>query len=113
MASKTKGHWPAGKSRIADGIYAGEFITALHDTEQLSFYQIGKLLGVSCRQVVRVARGQQRVSQAAIESLIDTLWPGVWSRQARLSGDGDIGPTTWTAGVGEYTRRSARCGPCG
>lgn len=114
MESKNKGHWPKGKSRIPDGIYAGEFITSLHTQENLSYYKIGKLLGISARQVVRIAKNQQRVSQDSVEALINKLFPGVWSKSpsifSRYGEDGEIGPKTWTAGVGEATLRAATIG---
>lgn len=106
-----RGHWPAGKSRHADGIDASQFFAAL--SREVPLARIAAIMHVSEKSVRRWRDGQRKVSQSAVELLIDRLWPGVWSRQARLHGDGDVGPDTRTAGVGEYTRRSAQCGPCG
>lgn len=95
--------WTRNKPRVTDAVDAREFLRRL--STEISLRQIARAAGVDEKTVRRWRDGTRRVSQERLQVMIDRLWPGVWSRSPRLSGDNDIGPETWTVGVGQYTRQ--------
>ena len=95
--------WTKGKRRAE--VDATPFIHAL--CQEHSAAKLARLAGVHSRTVRRWRDGQQWARVTPLMRLVDGLFPGVWSRQPRLADD-EIGPDTWVAGVGMYTRRISR-----
>lgn len=98
--------WPKNKTRVVDPIDCRDFIFNL--SHEFPLRRIAKAAKVDESTIRRWRDGTRKCSLVKLNMIIDNLWPtNQWSKQPRLSGDGDIGPATWVVGVGDYTRRSA------